>query len=119
VAEKSLFTECTHRGHVIALVLATRGEMIIVADLMKSVTCLFYDAENAELSIYARDFETHWMTAVESISSDSIIGADNYSNIFTFQKDPSSKFLIAGSRYHLGDMVNRFRNGRTALSLRF
>lgn len=108
---QELVFETQHHGHVLALTLATRGDMIIVGDLMKSVTCLFYDPINKQLADHARDYDTHWMTAVESASSQVFIGADNNYNLFALQKDPDSKKLLPCARFHLGDMVNRFRAG--------
>ncbi|KAJ3366338.1 DNA damage-binding protein 1 [Kappamyces sp. JEL0680] len=110
-ATNSFTLECTHQGHVLCLVLATRGDLVIVGDLMKSITCLFYDPVNKELSLHAKDYDTHWMTAVESLSSNVFIGADSSSNIFTLKKDPNNKNLVIEARYFLGDMINRFRAG--------
>lgn len=109
---KTLCLECTHYGYVIALYLATRGDMIIVGDLMKSVSCLFYDAEVKQMTLHARDFDTRWMTSVETLgASQVVLGADNFKNVFTLQKDPESRGMIMGSRFHLGELVNRFKRG--------
>lgn len=111
VEQKSLCLECTHFGYVIALFLVTRGELIIVGDLMKSVSCLFYDPSSKTMTLHSRDFDTHWMTSVETLSSQVILGSDSHKNLFTLQKDPESKAMIMGSWFHLGELVNRFRRG--------
>jgi DNA damage-binding protein 1 len=110
-AHSSFSLECTHPGHILALILASRGDLIIVADLMKSVSCLFYDPVNKELSLHSRDHDTHWMTGVESLSSEIFIGSDDFSNIFTLKKEPETRNLIIHSRFYLGDVINRFRSG--------
>jgi DNA damage-binding protein 1 len=115
VADKFLQLECTHYGYVIALYLVTRGEMIIVGDLMKSVSCLFYDVNSKTMSIHCRDFDTRWITSVETLeSSQVVIGSDNYKNLFTLQKDTDNRgmAMVMGSRFHLGELVNRFRRGK-------
>jgi hypothetical protein len=41
--------ECGHHGHILALHIATRGDFIIVGDLMKSMSLLVYKAGSSEL----------------------------------------------------------------------
>jgi DNA damage-binding protein 1 len=111
---QELQIETTHYGNVLALSLATRGDLVIVGDLMKSISCLFYDPTVPKvLTEYGRDYDTNWMTAVESIDGNTFIGADHYGNLFTVRKEPESKRLIPTSRFHLGERVNRFRAGKS------
>lgn len=60
-----LSPECTHHGSILALYAVTRGDFIIVGDLMKSVTLLIYKPEEGIIETLARDFNAMWMTAVE------------------------------------------------------
>jgi hypothetical protein len=41
-AQMELATECVHRGHILVLYLQTRGDFIIVGDLMRSISLLTY-----------------------------------------------------------------------------
>jgi DNA damage-binding protein 1 len=113
----ALETLYTHHGHVMALQLSIRGDFIVVGDLMKSITVLSYNAETEKLVELSRDFENNWMTAVEAVDDDTFIGADNSYNLFSVVKradagtEEDAKRLTSNGAYHLGDLVNRFRNG--------
>lgn len=111
---KHLSLEATNYGHVVALNLSTRGEMLVVGDMMKSVTCLFYDVATRRFSRFARDADTRWMMSVETISSEKMVGADIFDNILLLQKspDPDSQELVLGGQFNLGDRVNKFRHGK-------
>ncbi len=39
---KELVSECVHRGHILVLFLQSRGDFIIVGDLMRSISLLTY-----------------------------------------------------------------------------
>jgi DNA damage-binding protein 1 len=41
-AEKELKLECCHYNNIIALYLKTKGDFILVGDLMRSITLLLY-----------------------------------------------------------------------------
>lgn len=41
-----LQSECGHHGHIIALYVQTRGDFIVVGDLMKSISLLMYKVTN-------------------------------------------------------------------------
>jgi hypothetical protein len=48
-----------------ALYAATRGDFIVIGDLMKSVTLLTYKAIDGSMEEIARDYNPNWMTALE------------------------------------------------------
>jgi DNA damage-binding protein 1 len=117
----SLETLAIHHGHVLALQLSIRGEFILVGDLMKSVAILSIDAETMKLIEIARDHDNNWMTAVQAIDDEVIIGAENNYNIFSLRKnsdaaclDESKRLTCTGS-FYLGDLVNQFRRGFSIL----
>jgi DNA damage-binding protein 1 len=62
---KELAVECDHPGHILALYLASRGDFIIVGDLMKSISLLVYKPVDGVIEELARDYNPNWMTAVE------------------------------------------------------
>ncbi|KAI8912782.1 CPSF A subunit region-domain-containing protein [Gorgonomyces haynaldii] len=113
----NLETLSTHHGHVIALGLAVENDMIVVADLMKSMSLLRLSSETNQLVEVSRDFNTHWMTSVESVSPEIFVGAENHFNLFACRTpiDPrnehEAKRLLPYGHWHLGDLVNRFRKG--------
>lgn len=39
---RELQSECGHHGHILALYIQTRGDFIVVGDLMKSISLLIY-----------------------------------------------------------------------------
>lgn len=110
---KQLSLECTNYGHVVALNLTTRGDMLIVGDMMKSVTCLFYDVATKRFTRFARDSNTRWMTSIESVSSDLMVGADIFDNLLALQKVPESETqeLALRGQFNLGDKINKFQHG--------
>jgi len=121
---KKIVLECQHAGHLVALYLATRGDFIIMGDLMKSISLLTYrNGETPELEEIARDYDGKWMTAVEALDDDHFIGAENSFNLFTVKRnseaateDERSKLEICG-QYHLGEFVNKFRHGSLVMRM--
>ncbi|KAF7029677.1 hypothetical protein CFC21_041363 [Triticum aestivum] len=102
--------ECAHDGHVLSLYTQTRGDFILVGDLMRSLSLLIYKHEEGTIEEVARDLNTNWITAVEMLDDDIYIGADNCCNLFTVCKSPYG-FLEPVGEYHLGDVVNRLHHG--------
>ena len=54
---------------------------------MRSMQLLIYRADEQLLEVRARDFKTHWMTAVEVLDDDTYLGAENSYNLFTLRKN--------------------------------
>ena len=74
-----LETECKYDGHILTVALraSVAKNLIVVADLMKSITLLEYTPPNAEsgetsgrLEERARDRDTNWMLAVAMLHND-------------------------------------------------
>lgn len=110
-----------HCGHILVLYVQSRGDFILVGDLMKSMTLLQCCAGSHNLEELARDFNANWMTAVAFLDDDHFIGAENWSNIFTTRKnadattDEERQHLEVVGEYHLGEFVNRFRRGSLSM----
>ena len=101
----------------------TRGDLIIVGDLMKSLQLLKFDRSSHSLVLQARDFNPAWMSAALMLSDDVYLGAENNHNLFTVRRNPSdssdedrSRLDIVG-QYHLGDFVNGFKHGSLVMKL--
>ncbi|XP_071453607.1 DNA damage-binding protein 1 [Hetaerina americana] len=116
-AEKELRLECSHFNNIIALYLKTKGDFILVGDLMRSMTLLQYKTMEGSFEEMARDYNPNWMTAVEIWDDDTFLGAENSLNLFVCQKDSAAttdeerQQMQEVGQFHLGDMVNVFRHG--------
>ncbi|KAL5731679.1 DNA damage-binding protein 1a [Ranunculus cassubicifolius] len=116
-------SECGHHGHILALYVQTRGDFIVVGDLMKSMSLLLYKHEEGAIEERARDYNSNWMTAVEILDDDVYLGAENSFNLFTVRKnsegatDEERGRLEVVGEYHLGEFINRFRHGSLVMRL--
>lgn len=116
-AEKELRLECSHFNNIIALYLKTKGDFILVGDLMRSMTLLQYKTMEGSFEEMARDYNPNWMTAVEILDDDTFLGAENSFNLIVCQKDSAAttdeerQQMQEVGQFHLGDMANVFRHG--------
>ncbi|GAV76408.1 CPSF_A domain-containing protein/MMS1_N domain-containing protein [Cephalotus follicularis] len=120
---RELQSECGHHGHILALYVQTRGDFIVVGDLMKSISLLIYKHEEGAIEERARDYNANWMSAVEILDDDIYLGAENNFNLVTVRKnsegatDEERGRLEVVGEYHLGEFVNRFRHGSLVMRL--
>jgi DNA damage-binding protein 1 len=116
-SDKELRVECSHLNNIIALYLKTKGDFVLVGDLMRSMTLLVYKSMEGQFEEIARDFTPNWMTAVEIVDDDTFLGAENSFNLFTCQKDSAAttdeerQHLQEVGQFHLGEFINVFRHG--------
>lgn len=116
-AEKELRLECSYFNNVQALHLKTKGDFILIGDIMRSMTLLQYKTMEGSFEEIARDFNPNWMTAIEILDDDNFLGAENSYNIFVCQKDGAAttdeerQQMQEIGHYHVGDMINVFRHG--------
>lgn len=115
--DKELRLECNYFNSIVALYLKTKGDFILVGDLMRSITLLLYKPMEGTFEEIARDCNPNWTTAVEILDDDNFLGAENSFNLFTCQKDSASttdedrQNLQEVGMFHLGEFVNVFRHG--------
>ncbi|ESO97964.1 hypothetical protein LOTGIDRAFT_209160 [Lottia gigantea] len=115
--EKELRLECSHFNNIIALYLKTKGDFVLVGDLMRSILLLAYKPLEGNFEEIARDFNPNWMIAIEILDDDNFLGAENSFNLFTCQKDGAAttdeerQQLQEVGLFHLGEFVNIFRHG--------
>jgi len=116
-ANPSLKEEASKHGHMLALYLVTRGEFIIVGDMMKSISVYVYKSVENVIEEIARDYNPNWMSAVGALDDDTFIGSENSMNLFVVHKNSDAatdeergKLELVGE-FHLGEFVNRFRHG--------
>ena len=103
-----------HYGHVLALHLKTKGEFVLVGDLMRSLMVLRFDAVSGKLVVVSRDYGASWLTAVEFLGQDSCVGADQDGNLTVFARseDAEDAKLREVACFHVGETVNCIRPGR-------
>eukprot|EP00658_Telonema_sp_P-2_P017812 TRINITY_DN16947_c0_g1_i3.p1 TRINITY_DN16947_c0_g1~~TRINITY_DN16947_c0_g1_i3.p1 ORF type:complete len:699 (-),score=194.23 TRINITY_DN16947_c0_g1_i3:207-2303(-) len=118
--------ESSHSGHILALYVKARGELVLVGDLMKSMTLLSYKQdENGEgkLVTVATDCNANWMTAMEMWGDSAFLGAEGEWNLFALAKKEGaatpeeSQRLETVAEFHLGQFVNKFREGSLVLKV--
>eukprot|EP00850_Spirogloea_muscicola_P009452 SM000053S17409 [mRNA] locus=s53:248703:257116:+ [translate_table: standard] len=122
-SSRELQSECGHHGHILALYVQSRGDFIVVGDLMKSISLLIYKPEEGAIEEIARDYNPDWMTSVHILDDDTYLGAENNFNLFTVRKNSDaatdeerSRLEVVGE-YHLGEFVNCFRSGSLVMRL--
>ena len=94
--ERELNNECSYYNTILALFLKTKGDFILVGDLMRSMTLLNYKQMEMNLEEIARDFQPNWLTALEILDDDNFLGSENSLNLFVCQKDRSvSPWLLS------------------------
>jgi len=116
-AEKELQQECSYSNIIVALYIKTKGDFILVGDLMRSMTLLAYKPMEGRIEEIAQEYSPNWMTAVEILDDDTFLGAENSFNLCTCQKDSAAtsdeerNTLNEVGRYHVGEFINVFRHG--------
>ncbi|KAI6225193.1 DNA damage-binding protein 1 [Aphelenchoides fujianensis] len=100
-----------------ALHMKTKGDIVLVGDLIRSVTMLAFKHTEVQFEEVARDYMAEWTTTCEIIDSDSVIADENAYNLYTCHKsakpdndDDRIRFHQTGYWY-LGKNVNVFRLG--------
>ncbi|TPX39150.1 hypothetical protein SeLEV6574_g07407 [Synchytrium endobioticum] len=117
-----LTPKSSHHGHIVALYLAVHGHFLLVGDMMKSVSVLRLGADDA-LEEVAKDYSTHWMTAVQMLDDETYLGGDSMYNLLAWRKrsegvtDEDRQRLELIGEWHLADQVNRFRQGSLVIQL--
>jgi len=118
-----LVSECEKQGHIVVLFMATRGDFIVVGDLMKSISLLTYKSVDGTIEEIARDFNPNWMSSVAILEDEIFLGSENSFNLFSVQyvsgaptEEKRTRLRVIGE-YHLGEFVNRFRKGSLVMKL--
>jgi len=138
IGEFRLEKECDYLGSVFILnVKVTRDQQyILIQDLMKSVSMLIYrrhaNTTNVQtahgassLEEVCRDYEAHWLTAVDSFTArdDVFIAADQMYNLLTIRRnvegatDEDRSRMEAIGRWHAGDQINKIAQGALIMQL--
>ena len=120
--DKELRLDCCHYGNIIALFLKTKGDFVVVGDIMKSVSLLLYKPQESSFEEIAKDYTPLWTTACEILDDDTFLVGENNFNIYTVTKDSAAttdeerrKLTITG-RFHINDFINVFRHGSLVMN---
>ena len=115
--ERELHNECSFYNNIMALFMKTKGDFILVGDLMRSIALLNYKPMEMNLEEISRDFQPNWLSAIEILDDDNFLGAESSFNLFVCQKDSAAAtdeerlHLQEAGLFHLGEYVNVFRHG--------
>ena len=91
--------------------------LAVVGDLMRSISLVQFYPEHNTLEEIARDFNANWTCAVEMLTENIYLGAENWNNLFCLRRNTSSSNeemrcrLDTVGEYHLGEMCNKFMAG--------
>lgn len=100
-----------------AATVAEKDMLAIVGDLMRSISVVQYYPQHETLEEIARDFNTNWTTAIEMLTDDVYLGAENWNNLFVLRRNTKSQSeeircrLDTIGEFHLGEMCNKFMKG--------
>jgi len=103
--------------------MSVRGDHILIADLVKSMSLLCFQPSSNTIDEIARDYDANWMTACETLSDNVFIGSDNCFNLFTLQRnlegvsEEDRARLDCVGRYHSGEFINRIRAGSLVMNI--
>ena len=105
--------------------IAVEGNMIAVADTMKSISLVEFvtgGGESPRLIERARHYHSAWATAVSHIDGESWLEADSHGNLMVLVRNPDGvtledkRRLQITSEMNLGENVNRIRKIRVETS---
>ncbi|KAJ6133854.1 hypothetical protein N7523_000176 [Penicillium sp. IBT 18751x] len=109
----------TYRTSTAPIDVTVVDDMIVVADLMKSVCIVKYvpgeDGVKDELKEIGRHYQTVWSTAVASVDKDTFLLSEAEGNLIVLSRNTNGVTeqdkhrLIPTSEIALGEMVNRIR----------
>ena len=91
--------------------------LAIVGDLMRSIGLVQYYPEHTTLEEVARDFNPNWTTAIEMLTEDVYLGAENWGNFFCLRRNKAAtseevRFRLDSiGEFNLGEMCNKFMRG--------
>ena len=123
-----------YHGHILSLIVKglcssnedIRNEMqphfAIVGDLMRSISVLQYSPQFNALEEIARDYNQNWTTAIEMLSEDIYIGAENFHNIFVLRRNAKAQSEELRNRldtvgaFHLGELPNKMLRGSLVIA---
>jgi len=100
-----------YHAHTVALHVATRGDAVLVGDMMKSLTLLRFAPGTGAFEVAAQDPGMLWVTAAAFADDATLLAADHDHNLFVAARDAGAateerrgRLDLAG--FHTGEFVN-------------
>eukprot|EP00173_Palmaria_palmata_P004457 Plantae.Rhodophyta-Palmaria_palmata.ctg6117.p1 GENE.Plantae.Rhodophyta-Palmaria_palmata.ctg6117~~Plantae.Rhodophyta-Palmaria_palmata.ctg6117.p1 ORF type:complete len:620 (+),score=131.88 Plantae.Rhodophyta-Palmaria_palmata.ctg6117:259-1860(+) len=122
---KFIITEdFSYHGNVLVVKLATRGDFVLVGDLMRSVTLLSKKSLGKPgLEQLGRDHDASWLTAMEILGDDSFIMSEMSTNMVTLRRDTEAVSdsermnLKRVGKFHVGSLINSIQHGSLVMQM--
>jgi DNA damage-binding protein 1 len=118
-SKPELVKAATFRCSTAPIDITVNGNVIAIADLMKSLVIVEYtpgaDGLSDKLNEVARHYQTTWATAVAEVDTNTYLESDAEGNLAVLVRNPEGvtdddkKRLQTTSEILLGEMVNRIR----------
>ncbi len=119
-----LVKEDVHHGHILAYRIQTRGNYILVGDLMRSLTLLTWKPNSEHrLEEVARDYDGAWTMAVEMLDDDVYVMSEHSKHLLTFRRNSYAGSenermrLERVGKFHIGALINRIAQGSLVMQL--
>ena len=99
-----------------------RSCIALVGDLMRSLSIVQFYPEYDTLEEVARDYNANWTTAVEMLTDDVYLGAENWNNLFVLKRNSNAASeevrcrLDTVGEFNFGEMPNKFLTGSLVVS---
>jgi DNA damage-binding protein 1 len=107
--------EASYDGLIVALKVRCRGSLIIIGDMMRSITLLKFNPWQPALVEIAHDYNANWTCALEAFTDGSFLIAEASGNLVALDRCCSGSdidyCLESRARMHLGDVVACFARG--------
>ncbi|KAI9313708.1 CPSF A subunit region-domain-containing protein [Dichotomocladium elegans] len=105
-----------HHGNAIALSIDTKNDMILVGDMVQSMSLIKADnGGDVTFQRVARDYNPEYMHTVKILEDNIYLGAEVCYNLFTMRRrtgdNVDSKQLELVGEFHLGDQINCIKQG--------
>lgn len=115
-SRRDLHVECSYSNATMALYLKRYGNLILLGDLMRSITVFTYKPSQSHFEEIARDGDPAWMMEAEILDEETFLGADDKYNFFVCQRDktstePDKQQMQHVGFFHLGDSANVLLQG--------
>uniref|UniRef100_A0A6B2KWM0 DNA damage-binding protein 1 n=1 Tax=Arcella intermedia TaxID=1963864 RepID=A0A6B2KWM0_9EUKA len=118
-----LALEAEHSGQVVALYLDTRGDFIVVGDIMRSVKLLIYSSSDSTIKELSKHLDTMWVTGVQILDDDNYLVGHDQGNVFSVAKNSGSVTMEARGllddtgKFHVGELINHFEEGSFVMKI--
>lgn len=118
--QPELLHECSYTSQIMALFLKTKGDLILIGDVVRSGTVVRYSPTEKKLTEVARDFHSSYLRAVEILdgsSEDIFLGTDIHGNLQCLRHqaeaatDEERCKLESCGEFSVGELLNCFRRG--------